>query len=149
VFSDLKRDLALVELDQLPPDTPALPLAATSPRVGDELIQIGNFGQVTTTFSVIKGTVRAVEITDFVIGGSDEKLRLKAKMVRVTNPVGPVATAGPWIDIRGHQVAVAESANFGIAAQNLLAIDVTEVRAFLTENKAELSEPKADPAPKK
>src|SRR4051794_27646729 len=44
LFRDQTRDLSLVQLDRLPPDTKALPLAKKSARVGEKVINIGNPG---------------------------------------------------------------------------------------------------------
>ena len=148
---DKTRDLALVQLDKLPPDTPALPLAKESVRVGVKVIAIGNPGAIDWTFSTTQGTVRGVGVADMVVRAGGEVLRIKAKMLTMTNPIGPGDSGGPVIDRRGYQVGVWENARSG--AQNVNnAIDVTEVRAFLKENKVaikELADEKADPAPKK
>jgi S1-C subfamily serine protease len=148
---DKTRDLALVQLDKLPPDTPALPLARTSLRVGEEVITIGNPGSVDWTFSTTQNTVRGVGVAEMVVGGGGEVLRFKARMVTITNPIGPSDSGGPLIDRRGYQVGVSSSGRTGVQAVNN-AIDVTEVQAFLKENKVAIKEPadeKADPAPKK
>jgi S1-C subfamily serine protease len=148
---DKTRDLALVQLDKLPPDTPALPLARTSVRAGEQVITIGNPGAVDWTFSTTQCTVRGVGVANWAVGGGGETLRIKAKMVTMTNPIGPTDSGGPVIDRRGYQIGVMESARGG--AQNVnSAIDVTEVRAFLKDNKVaikELADEKADPPPKK
>ena len=98
---DKTRDLALVQLEKLPPDTPALPLAKRSVRVGERVMNIGNAGRVETTFNTTEGSVRGVGIADIVVGGGDEVLRIKAKMVTVSNPVAPGDSGGPIIDRRG------------------------------------------------
>jgi S1-C subfamily serine protease len=148
---DKARDLALVQLDKLPADTPALPLAKVSVRAGEQVITIGNPGGVGWTFSTTQGTVRGVGVADIVVGGGDEVLRIKAKMIKLTNPIGPSDSGGPVIDRRGYQVGVWVIA-WGGARNVNNAIDVTEVRAFLKDNKVAIKEPadeKADPAPKK
>ena len=150
LFRDKSRDLALVQLDKLPSDTPALPLAKESTRVDEEVIAIGTFGRITTAFITYRRTVRAVGVADLVGGGGDNVLRIKPKLVRMAgNNTCPIS-GGPVIDRRGNLVGIEESGIIdGGVVDPPIAIDVTEVRAFLTENKAELSEPKADPAPKK
>lgn len=136
LFRDKSRDLSIVQLDRLPPDTPAMKLAKTSPRVGEPLINIGNPGKVNQTFSMGRGEVRGVGVEDMVVHGEDEVLRIKAKMVTVSIPTNPGDSGGPVIDSKGYQVAVTESGYSGAAAQNVNScVDVTEVRAFLKEKK--------------
>jgi len=53
---DKSRDLAIVQLESLPPDTRALPLAKKSVRTGEPVINIGNPGAVDWTFSTTQGT---------------------------------------------------------------------------------------------
>jgi len=149
LFRDKSRDLALVQLDKLPPDTHAIPLAKKSVRVGETVINIGNPGKVQfSAFSMTRGEVRAVDVVDMAVGGHGETLRIKCKMVVTTNPVNPGDSGGPLIDRRGYQVAVTESGVFDGRTQNVNSfVDVTEVRAFLDEKKItikELSEEKMD-----
>jgi len=147
---DKTRDLAIVQLEKLPLDTPALPLAKKSVRVGEKVINIGNPGRVETTFSTTDGNVRGVGVVDIVVGGGDEALRIKAKMVSVTNPINPGDSGGPIIDRRGYQVAVTESGYSGAAAQNVNScVDVEEVRAFLHEKKITIKELSTEPDPPK
>jgi S1-C subfamily serine protease len=148
LFRDKSRDLALVQLDKLPPDTPALPLDKDSVRVDEVVISIGNWRSIATAFFTMRHTVRAVEVMDLAFGRGDGAFRIKAKMIHLTEP-GPVPTSGgPVIDRHGHLVALKDGVPIGIGSSSV-SIDVTEVRAFLTENKVELPEPKAEPGPKK
>jgi len=147
---DKTRDLAILQLDRLPPDTPAIPLAKKSVRTGEPVINIGNPGAVDWTFSTTQGTVRGVGIADMVVGGGAEVLRIKAKMVTVTNPINPGDSGGPLIDRRGYQVGVSESGRSGVQNVNNC-VDITEVRAFLNEKKLtikELSDEKDEPKTK-
>jgi RNA polymerase sigma factor (sigma-70 family) len=150
---DQSRDLALVQLDKLPPDARALPLAKKSVRVGERVIHIGNPGKVDSTFSTTDGVVRAVGVMDFVVNGSDGARRIKARMVNLTNPIDHGDSGGPIIDRRGYLVGVTESGTVDGRTQNVnYGIDVAEVWAFLKEKKVtikdltgEKAEPKKDP----
>ena len=154
LFRDKTRDLALVKLEQLPPDTPALPVARTSPRVGERVMNIGSPQAVDWTFATSEGDVRGVGVVEMVVGGGDEVLRIKARVIQVTNPVCAGGFGGAVIDQRGYLVGVEESGRSGVQNVNN-AIDVTEVRAFLKESKVtikELGDAKDEsvkPAPKK
>jgi len=150
LFVDKTRDLALIQLEKLPPDTPAMPLAKKSIRTGEPVINIGNPGAVDWTFSTTQGTVRGVGVADMVVGGGDEILRIKCRMVTITNPINPGDSGGPLIDRRGYQVGVCESGRSGVQNVNNC-VDVTEVRAFLDQKKVtikELSTEKDEVAPK-
>jgi len=139
LYIDKTRDLALVRLDRLPAGTPAIPLARTSPRIGAPVINIGNPGKVETTFSTTQGNVRGCDVVDFPVGGHGEVLRIKAKMISVTNPINPGDSGGPLIDHRGYQVGLSESGRMDVQNVNNC-VDVTEIRAFLAEKKVTIKE---------
>jgi S1-C subfamily serine protease len=134
LYRDKTRDLAILQLDKLPPGTKALPLAKKSVATGEPVINIGNPGAVDWTFSTTQGNVRGVGVADMVVGGGEEILRIKARMVTVTNPINPGDSGGPLIDRRGFQVGVTESGRVG--AQNVNnCVDITEVWGLLNEKK--------------
>jgi hypothetical protein len=150
LYRDKSRDLALLTLEALPPDTPALPLAKKSIRTGESVINIGNPGAVDWTFSTTQGSVRGVGVADWVVGGHGEVLRIKARMVTITNPINPGDSGGPLIDRRGYQVGVCESGKSGVQNVNNC-VDITEVWDFLNEKKITIKDlTKEDgPAPKR
>jgi S1-C subfamily serine protease len=152
LYRDKARDLALVQLDRLPTHAKAIPLAKKSARVGETVINIGTPGRFNTTFSVTQGSVRAVGVEKFLVGGStpDSVFEVRAKVLTTTNPILPGDSGGPVIDRRGYQVAVTESGNSAQIMSHC--IDVTEVWAFLNEKKVVIKdltdgkdEPKKDP----
>ena len=118
LFRDKARGLALVQLNKVPPDTPALPLARKSVRTGESVINIGNPEGVDWTFSTTQGTVRGVGVTDIVVGSGAEALRIKAKLITIITPLGPGDPCGLVIDRRGYLVAVKESDSSAAAAQH-------------------------------
>ena len=136
---DKTRDLALVQLDKLPPDTPALPVARKSARVGEDILKIGNPPKAEYTFPTIRGTIRGVGIVDVPVGRGEGAERAKVRVVTDVNVIGPsIGSGGPLVDRRGHLVAVATD---GPAGQNVnRSVDVTEVRAFLKEKKVTIKE---------
>lgn len=149
VFRDDTRDLALIQLDKLPPGTQALPLAKKSVRPAEPVINIGNPAAVDWVFSTTQGNVRGIGVADFVVGrgSGGDVLRVKARVVTVTNPINPGDSGGPLIDKRGYLVAVTESGRVG--AQNVNnCIDVTEVWGLLNQKKItikDLTDDKDDP----
>jgi S1-C subfamily serine protease len=110
------------------------------------VINIGNPGAVDWTFSTTQGSVRGIGVADWVVGGHGEVLRIKARMVTITNPINPGDSGGPLIDRRGYQVGVCESGKSGVQNVNNC-VDITEVWDFLNEKKITikiLSEEKGD-----
>jgi S1-C subfamily serine protease len=139
LYRDKTRDLALIQLDKLPPDTKALPLAKKSVTVGEPVINVGSPGAVDWTFSTTRGTVRGIGVVDVLIAGGDELLRFRPRMVTVSNPISPSDSGGPLVDKRGYLVGVTEGGQPG--AQNVSnCIDVTEVWGFLLEKKVTIKD---------
>jgi S1-C subfamily serine protease len=146
LYRDKSRDLSIVQLERIPPGTPALPLARDSVEVGETVFNIGSPGAVEFVFSTTDGRVRAVGVMDFVIPGS-VVLRIKCKMVTATNPVNRGDSGGPLINSKGRQIAVTQSGIFSEDVQNVNHfVDVTEVRAFLNEKKIIIKEQDEKPA---
>jgi RNA polymerase sigma factor (sigma-70 family) len=152
---DRSRDLALVELEKVPAGTPAIPLAKKTPRLGTTVWNIGRPGGVEQLFGITQGNVRAVGVEVHQVDGHgpDSAFRVRARILTMSNPIALGDSGGPGIDRRGYLVGVAESGITGGGTQNVnRCIDVTEVRAFLTEKKIvikdltdEKDEPKSDP----
>lgn len=146
LFVDRARDLALVQLAKVPADTPAVPLAKESVKVGERVLQIGTPAKGDVVLATTEGVVRAIAVGDWVIPRGEAVDRVKVRAVATTNPVPVDDLGGPVIDRRGHLVAVQMLGSVTAALNQ--AVDVTEVRAFLKAKKVKLPEPgdeKADP----
>jgi len=147
---DKGRDLAVIQLEKIPPGTQAIVLAKDSPRVGSNTFNIGSPGAVEQLFSMTGGKVRAIGPEDHLVGDgtAEGTFRVKAVMVTATNPTNPGDSGGPLFNKKGEQVAVTESGHRAAQQVNFF-IDVSEVRAFLNEKKLTIKEsgiePKADP----
>jgi S1-C subfamily serine protease len=145
---DKARDLALVQLEKLPPDTPAVPLARESVKVAERVLQIGSPGKGDVVLATTEGTVRAVAVEEWVIPRGEAVDRVKVRAVATTNRVPADDVGGPLLDRHGRVVAVQMPGTPGSATVNR-AVDVTEVRAFLTAKKVKVPEPDAKADPKK
>ena len=152
LYIDKGRDLALIQLEKLPPGTRALPLAKESVKVAERVLQIGTPGGGDVVLAMTEGTVRAVAVETFVVRRGEANEQVKVRTVATTNAVPADDVGGPLLDRHGRVVAVQMTGLPGSAMINR-AVDVTEVRAFLTAKKFKISEPgdeKADPViPKK
>lgn len=141
IQKDKTRDLAIVQLERVPPGQPAIPLARKSITPGTTTWNIGSPGKVPHLFSITRGEARTVGNTKFDVGGGGEVLKISAKVVTSTNPVNPGDSGGPLFDKNGYQIAVTQSGIFSAAVQNVNTfIDVMEVRAFLEERKIYIKE---------
>jgi S1-C subfamily serine protease len=143
---DKGRDLAVIQLEKIPPGTKAIVLAKDSPRVGSTTFNIGSPGAVEQLFSITEGKVRSVGTEDHLVGDGtvEGTFRVKAVMVTATNPTNPGDSGGPLFNKKGEQVAVTESGHR--SAQNVnLFVDISEVRAFLNEKKLTIKESGIEP----
>ena len=143
---DKGRDLAVIQLEKIPPGTKAIVLAKDSPRVGTNTFNIGSPGAVEQLFSMTGGKVRAVGPEDHLVGDgtAEGTFRVKATMVTATNPTNPGDSGGPLFNKKGEQVAVTESGRPSAQQVNFF-VDVTEVRAFLNEKKLTIKESGIEP----
>ena len=144
---DKTRDLAFIQLEKVPTGTPVMTLAKQSIGVGATTWNIGSPGDVAQVFSITEGKVRAVGPQRFLVGGGGGVFEVNAKVVTTTNPANPGDSGGPLIDKRGYQVAVTQSGNTRVQLVSNF-IDVTEVRAYLTEKKIAIKELSTEPDPK-
>ncbi|HVK13200.1 MAG TPA: sigma-70 family RNA polymerase sigma factor [Gemmataceae bacterium] len=145
---DRSRDLALVQLDRLPPATAAIPLARTGARPGERVINIGNSSRAGAVFTGGQGLVRTVGLSVFRTGAASE---IRAAAVSVTNPIQPGDSGGPVLDRRGYQVAVTVTGPADGPQAVTQCIDVTEILAFLKERKVAISagpDPVGEPEPR-
>src|SRR5262245_2162477 len=149
LYRDKSRDLAFVELAKVPAGNTPIPLAKESPKPGTMVWNIGSPGAVEQLFGITGGLVRTCGVEDHLVGGGtpDSVFRVKAKMVTATNPTNPGDSGGPLFNKKGHQVAVTESGHRSAQQVNLF-VDVSEVRAFLTEKKITIKELSDEPDPK-
>lgn len=161
LYRDRSRDLAFIQLDKVPPGTPAMKLAKKSVGVAATTWNIGSPGAVEQVFSITKGEVRGVGIEKFMVGdGAGLVFEVRAKVVTTTNPSNQGDSGGPLINKYGEQVAVTQSGKQSAQLVNRF-IDVMEVRAYLNEKKITIKEdgpvaqvdpdpmPKVTPIPKK
>jgi tetratricopeptide (TPR) repeat protein len=123
---DAERNLALVEVDDLPDGTTDLPLASDPPDPGACLHALGNPNSVEALWVYAAGSVRQ-------LGRAKLDPAEGAKEVRVVVAQLPLSdgdSGGPVLDDRGRLVGVVTGKD---APQQLVAylLDVRELKAFL------------------
>jgi len=118
LHADAGAGLAVVRLDKVPPDTPAVPLASESAEAGTPVLGIGH--GTAKVFAWAEGKYRAMGTIPL---GSDEP---------PPTFLSPMP-GWPVIDARGRLVGVTKAKGAGL--------EITEVRAFLAEKKVVIPEP--------
>ncbi len=134
IARDHKRDLALVQVDKLPPGTTAVPLAREGVGPGDTVHSIGNPGASDALWAYTPGAVKAVYKKTWAVKDHNEIYTFEAQVVETTSPVNPGDSGGPLLNGQGELVAVTQG---GVSSQGTISyfIDVSEVRALLAAKK--------------
>jgi HEAT repeat protein len=130
VFHDQKRDLALVQLVDVPVGAVQLELAASSPAQGQPIFSIGN--PAGSLWMPCRGMVRKVEDDEWVAGGAGGVHKYKAKTVLTDSTTNPGDSGGPVVNGQNELVAVVHGVHQQLRGWSKF-IDITEVRAFLNE----------------
>lgn len=123
---DRKRDLALIELDKLPADATAIPLATAAISPGENVQSIGNPGSTDALWAFTSGTVRSVYQKTFRTGAGEHDF----KVVETQAPINSGDSGGPVVNDNGELVAIAQA----IAPNARLvsySVDLSEVKEFL------------------
>jgi S1-C subfamily serine protease len=142
VYRDRKRDLAIIQLPQLPAGVGPVPLAAESVGPGDSVHSIGNPGASGALWAYTPGSVKSIypkkwAVPDFI----ERKLyQFEATVVETTSPVNAGDSGGPLVNSRGELVAVTQG---GVSAVGTISyfIDISEVRSVLTAAKIRIASP--------
>jgi serine protease Do len=130
-----ERDLALIELTQVPKDARALPLAAESAKPGQRVHSIGNPASSDALWVYTRGAVRQVYMRTFLLDGD---FKVRARVVETQSPVNHGDSGGPVVNDRGELVAIVQStANADKVHLVSIFIDVSEVRALLQNYSAD------------
>jgi 2-alkenal reductase len=106
VGTDVDSDLAVLKVDQLPPDASPLPLANPgSIEVGQFVVAIGNpFGeQGSMSLGIVSGLGRSLESQRRVGFGSSYSL---PQVIQTDAPINPGNSGGPLLNLDGQVVGV-------------------------------------------
>jgi tetratricopeptide (TPR) repeat protein len=141
---DPARDLAILQVDDLPPDTEPLALSAEGCRPGEVVHSLGNAaGEALWVYA--SGAVRQVYRREV----NENGLRImRYQCVQTQEPVNRGDSGGPVVNDEGQVVAVNHSilvpGAIGVGTLTTFAVDVSEVRAFLDEVRPMLQPSTAD-----
>ncbi|MCP4782706.1 MAG: trypsin-like peptidase domain-containing protein [Fuerstiella sp.] len=123
---DRKRDLALVELDRLPENAVAIPLAEGSIGPGEDVQSIGNPGSTDALWVFTSGTVRSVYQKQFRTGAGEHDFRV----VETQSPINSGDSGGPVVNNDGELVAISQAIS-PKARLVSYCVDVSELKGFL------------------
>lgn len=130
IFRDAKRDIAIIELPQLPEDAKAIKIAPKAARQGQLLHVVGNpNGPALWVYS--SGTVRSVYNKNWTaMTGDGKPMFLQARVVETQIPINPGDSGGPVVNDASELVAIVSSYN---KVQQLVStcIDVSEVKTAM------------------
>jgi hypothetical protein len=130
---DAKRDLALVQLERLPEGISALPLADASARLDEMLLSIGNSGLAGKPIE--QGTLwkmrtgRVVHKSFRVVLYNNVNQKLETSLLNSDLKTSAGDSGGPVVNGKGELVGVTSGGN----GQDSFAVDITEVREFMTQ----------------
>ncbi len=127
VHRDVKRDLALVQLDKLPANARAMTLASKSVRPGETVHSIGNSGfNNGILWRYTRGEARIVAPYKIKLSSG----LLDAFVIETQSPINQGDSGGPLVNDRGDLVGVVSAFQ---SSDRLITwnVDVREVRTFL------------------
>ncbi|HLW65068.1 MAG TPA: trypsin-like peptidase domain-containing protein [Gemmataceae bacterium] len=129
---DKKHDLALIQIPEIPVNTPALKLAKDSPDPSDKVHSIGSPGASGAVFTYTEGSVKAVYNKKWPAGDERLNLQLESRVIETTSPTNHGDSGGPLMNNNAELVGVTQGGSNEKGA-NLINwfIDISEVKAFL------------------
>jgi S1-C subfamily serine protease len=130
VARDRTRDLALIQLEELPKGAQQLKLAAMSPLPGQTVHSLGNPGKSGALWVYTAGKVRQVYFKRWKAKIGDETASFEAEVVETDSATNPGDSGGPLVNDQAELVGVTQGGAIGASLLSYF-IDVSEVRRFL------------------
>ncbi|WP_339910338.1 serine protease [Symmachiella dynata] len=128
VMVDKKRDLAVVELNSIPENTPAIEIAETSIGPGEMVHSIGNPTAGGVLWTYTSGSVRSVYRKQFRTQAGEHDMRV----VETTSPINPGDSGGPVVNAAGELVAISQSLDPKARLMSYC-VEITEAKTFVAE----------------
>jgi tetratricopeptide (TPR) repeat protein len=123
-------DLAVLQLDRLPEDTPALTLAQAPAQPGDPVQGLGHRYDSVALWTYTHGNVRQARTLREGYFSGGQLLAKGARVLHVQMPINEGDSGGPLLNQRGEVVGVAAAVAWEYQGAGLF-IDLSEVRALL------------------
>jgi HEAT repeat protein/S1-C subfamily serine protease len=129
---DSRRDLALIQLDKLPPTVQAIPVGEGSVKGGESVWSMGNAGASGGLWRFVPGTVNNVTRQKYKTIGEGAGFDVDAQVVETNSLINPGDSGGALVNDRGELVGVTQGSS-PLAQGVSLFIDIQEVREFVNE----------------
>jgi S1-C subfamily serine protease len=144
LFTEPEKDLAVIQLDKLPPGTPALRIAKEAPGPGDKVHSIGSPGASGALFNYTDGSVKAVYQKRYRSGSGPNDpnaFAIDAKVIETSSSTNKGDSGGPLMNNKVELVGVTQGMLIGDDASRPISyfIAVEEVREVLKKHKITLS----------
>jgi predicted Zn finger-like uncharacterized protein len=138
VYTDKRVDLALVQLDRLPPDAQALPIADKSPAVTNSVLSVGHPKGIGGggLWVHTSGEIRQFQARRKWRAGDETGVTdHQADVILTNSQTNPGDSGGPLVNMRAQLVGVTQG---GVRDANALSIfiDLPEVRKLLKDYEA-------------
>lgn len=149
IAKDSTRDLAVIRVEKeiaLPPATPALRLAKSSPDPGDKVHSIGSPSVSGALFNYTDGSVKSVYQKKWRAmrkPNDPNPLQLEARVIETSSATNKGDSGGPLLNDKCEIVGVTQGASAGDETARPISyfIAVEEVRDLLKKNKITLTTP--------
>jgi len=131
---DRTADIALIQLNRLPPDVDSIPFAKEEPAPGDNLHSVGNPGASDALWVYTPGQVRGVHNSKWESIGSDLTVTSHdARVIEATSPTNHGDSGGPCVNDRGELVGITQGGASGDQANAMtIFIERSELERFVT-----------------
>jgi hypothetical protein len=130
VARDKTRDLAVLQLESVPADVPALKLAVDTVNPGQMVHSIGNPGGTGALWVYTPGTVRQVYHKKWKSKVGDDLLSFEGQVIETDSATNPGDSGGPLVNDKGELVGVTQGGAVGLRLVSTF-VDASEVRQFL------------------
>ena len=137
VARDLRRDLALIEVESIPDGTLQIPMAAKGTSPGEEVHSIGNPGASSAMWVYTSGTVRQVYRKQYKLEGPQH---VEARVVETQAPINQGDSGGPVVNNNNELVAIV-SATSTDGSLVSVCVDVSELKALLSGDNSTIDMP--------
>ena len=132
IDSDSRRDLALLQADELPPGTREIPLAAALPEPGDAIHSVGNPGVSSFFWVYSKGYVRQMGHGVSQIG-KDVTYYCATHVIETQSPTNPGDSGSPMANDRGELVGVHHAGSKTVGALTNSAIGLPTFKQYAAD----------------
>jgi S1-C subfamily serine protease len=130
VVRDVRRDLAVIEVESLPDDARELTVAADAPEPSDRVHSVGNPGASDALWVYTSGTVRQVYRKKWKSREGSVTVDREARVVETQSPINPGDSGGPVVNDKGEVIGVTSAVRQDARLVSIC-IDASEIKPVL------------------